>query len=233
MVIVPILLYHHIGNSTANSQYYVSPAGFEEQMKLLRDWQYVTITTEMLVQAILDGAPLPPRPIMITFDDGNLDNYTTAFPIMQKYGFTGVLYIVDNYMNTPNYMSAGQIWEMAGAGWEVGSHSRNHVDLTLVDTQRQKYEIVDSRIRLTKELGLPILSFAHPYGVSNHSVMDYAEFSGYIAGMGLGFTNDQGRGNLFTLQRRGVKGIYDLKQFAALLSWQGDPKYLSTGTPAP
>jgi hypothetical protein len=81
---VPILLYHHIDISPTNSQYYVSPDKFEEQMKLLRDWEYTTITTEMLVKAIRKGSTLPPRPILVTFDDGNLDNYTIAFPIMQN-----------------------------------------------------------------------------------------------------------------------------------------------------
>ena len=230
---VPILLYHHVGISPVNSQYYVSPDKFEEQMKLLRDWEYTTITTEMLVKALTEGSALPPRPILITFDDGNLDNYTTAFPIMQKYGFTGVLYIVDNYIGADKYMSVYQIKEMASAGWEVGSHSGNHVDLTAIEMQRQRHEIVDSRMFLKKELGLPILTFAHPYGVSNHSVLNYAELSGYIAGMGLGITNNQYKDNIFALQRRGVKGMYDLKQFASLLSWQGDPIFLPTDTPAP
>ena len=230
---VPILLYHHIGISLTNSQYYVSPDKFEEQMKLLRDWEYTTITIEMLVKAIIEGSALPPRPVLITFDDGNLDNYTTAFPIMQKYGYSGVLYIIGNYMGVDKYMNASQIKEMADMGWEVGSHSMTHVDLTTLDPQRQRYEIVVSHTVLEKELGLPILSFAYPLGISNCGVTDLAKFSGYIAGMGLGFTNDQCTGNLFTLQRRGVKGMYDLKQFAALLPWQGDSSFLPTDTPAP
>ena len=66
-----------------------------------------TITTELLIKAVNEGADLPPRPILITFDDGHLNNYTTAFPIMKKYGFTGVLYIVANYMGADQYMNAG------------------------------------------------------------------------------------------------------------------------------
>ena len=202
-------------------------------MRLLRDWEYTTITTEMLVKALTEGLALPPRPILITFDDGNLDNYATAFPIMKKYGYIGVIYVVDNYIGADKYMSVYQIKEMARAGWEVGSHSGNHLDLTTIEMQRQKYEIVDSREFLEKKLGLPILTFAHPYGLSNHGVINYAELSGYIAGMGLGVTNHQYKDNIFALQRRGVKGMYDLNQFASLLSWQGNSIFLPTSTPTP
>jgi peptidoglycan/xylan/chitin deacetylase (PgdA/CDA1 family) len=98
-----------------------------------------------LIKAITEGADLPPRPLLITFDDGHLNNYTTAFPIMQKYGFTGVLYIVANYMGADQYMNADQIKEMAIAGWEVGSHSISHSDLTSLEPYRQRYEVVESR----------------------------------------------------------------------------------------
>ncbi len=91
---VPILLFHHIAVSPVGSRYYVPPETFDSELKLLHDWGYTTITTSKLVQAITQGASLPPRPLLLTFDDGNEDIYTNAFPILQKYGFTGVLYVV-------------------------------------------------------------------------------------------------------------------------------------------
>ena len=232
-VIVPIILYHWIAVSPINSQYYVPPEKFEEEMKLLHDWGYTTITTQLLIKAISEGADLPPRPILITFDDGHLNNYTTAFPIMQKYGFTGVLYIIANYMGTDQYMNADEIKEMAAAGWEVGSHTISHMDLTTLDPYGQRHEIVDSRTLLENALGVPILTIAYPFGISDPGVLDYAHFAGYIGGMSLGFTDDQGISNLYTLQRRDIKGTYDVKQFAAFLPWQGDPIFLPTDTPTP
>jgi peptidoglycan/xylan/chitin deacetylase (PgdA/CDA1 family) len=232
-VYVPIILYHRIDISPINSQYYVPPEKFDEEMKLLHDWGYTTITTELLIKAINEGADLPPRPILITFDDGHLNNYTIAFPIMQKYGFTGVVYIVGNYMGADQYMNADQIKEMAAAGWEVGSHGISHLDLTTLDPARQRYEVVDSRTLLENALGVPILTIAYPFGISNSGVIDYAQFAGYIGGMSLGFTYDQGVSNLYTMQRRDIKGTYDVKQFAAFLPWQGDPVFLPTDTPTP
>jgi peptidoglycan/xylan/chitin deacetylase (PgdA/CDA1 family) len=232
-VYVPIILYHWIATSPIDSQYYVPPEKFDEEMKLLHDWGYTTITTEMLIKAITEGADLPPRPILITFDDGHLNNYTNAFPIMQKYGFTGVLYIIVNYMGTDNYMNADQIKEMAAAGWEVGSHSISHLDLTSLEPYRQRREVVESRTLLETALGVPILTIAYPFGISDPGVIDYAHFAGYIGGMSLGFTDDQGVSNLYTLQRREIKGTYDVKQFAGFLPWQGDSVFLPTDTPTP
>ncbi len=125
----------------------------------------------MLVNAVMEGADLPPRPLLITFDDGNSDNYFNAFPIMQKYGFTGVVYIIGNYMGTPGYMNADQIKVMAAAGWEVGSHSMSHLDLSELDPQRQRYEIVESREKLESELGFHVMTFAYPFGITSTEII--------------------------------------------------------------
>lgn len=232
-VIFPILLYHRIDVSPINSQYYVEPEKFEEQMKLLYDWEYTPVTIDMLLKAIRAGAELPPRPVIITFDDGHIDNYTTAFPIMQKFGFTGVLYIVGNYMGTDGYMTAAQIREMVMAGWEVGSHSMNHLDLQKLDEEAQYIEIVDSRDKLEAEIGVPMHTFAYPFGLMNDTAGSLVHKAGYMAAMGLGYTHDQGSENMFFLQRRDIKGTYDMKQFAAFLPWKGDPAYLPPDTPTP
>lgn len=230
-VVVPILLYHRIDVSLTDSQYYISPEKFEEQMKLLRDWGYTTITTELLVKAITEGANLPPRPLIITFDDGHLNNYTTAFPIMKKYGFTGVIYVVGAYMGTPQYMNPDQIKEMVKAGWEVGSHTMSHLDLTTLDPEQQRYEIFESRRFLESELGVPVLTFSYPFGMVNRTVINMAYSTGYIAGMGLGYTHDQGTTNLFTLQRRDINGTRDLNSLASYLPWQGKFVNLPDNTP--
>lgn len=232
-IVVPIVLYHRIDASPVNSQYYVPPEKFEQQMKLLHDWEYTVIPVELLVDAIKEGADLPPRPVVITFDDGDISVYEKAFPIMQKYGLTGVVYIVGNYMDTEGYMSAKQIKELVAAGWEVGSHSRSHRDLTKLEPAIQRVEVVEARKFLQKATGDPVLTFAYPFGIMNPSVANYAHFAGYIAAMGLGFTSDQGKSNLFWLQRRDIKGEYDIKLFANFLPWQGDPAFLPTDTPTP
>lgn len=233
-VTVPIILYHRIDISPINSRYYVAPEKFEEQMKLLHDWGYTSITTTMLIQAINEGTELPPRPFLITIDDGNLDNYTNAFPIMQKYGFTGVLYLVSNYIGAQDYMTVEQILEMHNAGWEVGSHSLNHFDLTKLQPDTLRAEVIGSRETLEEKLGIPVLTFAYPFGAYNEAAMDYVKSAGYIGAMGAsGYTPAQGLWNLYYLQRVEIKGSEDAKTFTRFLPWHGDPAYLPTDTPTP
>ncbi len=236
---VPILMYHHvtavpIGNACVLNpdNYCVSPDKFDTELKLLHDWGYTTITTTMLAQAITKGTSLPPRPVLITFDDANEDNYTNAFPIMKKYGFTGVLYLVVKYLNTPNYLTTDQVKEMAAAGWEVGSHSETHPNLQVTSSSALRFEIVQSKQELEQMLGVPILTFAYPFGNVSSAAVDYVHFAKYIAAMGAsGFTADQGKGNLFVLQRCEIKGSDDARSMTRFLPWLGDPSFLPTDTP--
>ncbi len=222
IITVPIILYHHINVPVTNIRFYVTHEHFDEQLKLLSEQGYTTISTQTLVAAITKGADLPARPIIITFDDGNIDTYTTAFPIMQRYGFTGVIYIVGSYVGAEQYMSADQIKEMAAAGWEVGSHSMTHADLALIDPEKARYEIVNSKKYLEKMLGVPVNTIAYPFGNSSVNINDYAYAAGYIAGMSLGNSSSHGAGNLFVLQRLDIKGEYNINQFSGLLPWQAE-----------
>ncbi|MFH1185819.1 MAG: polysaccharide deacetylase family protein [Chloroflexota bacterium] len=232
---VPIFMYHHIAVSATGSPYYVAPDDFKAHLELLQGWGYKTITISMLVEAITRGASLPPRPIIITFDDANADNYTNAFPIMEKYGFTGVLYVPYSYIGVPNYLTVDQIHEMAAAGWEVGSHTISHpTNFLALQPAAMRTEIVGSRQKLTDLLGLPILTFAYPFGQNSNAAVDYVHFAGYIAGMGAtGFTADQGRSNLFVLQRVEIRAAEDARTITRFLPWHGDPSFLPPFTPTP
>jgi peptidoglycan/xylan/chitin deacetylase (PgdA/CDA1 family) len=217
---VPILLYHHIGFSLKDEGiYYVSPEAFDWQMNLLYQWGYKTISVDLLARAIREGAELPPKPILLTFDDGSESTYTTALPIMQRYHFTGISYIVYNYVGITHYMDADQIRGLHAAGWEIGSHSLSHGDLTL-RPDRQEDEIVQSRRRLESMLGVPVLSFAYPFGAYDESSLGYVHLAGYTAAMGLGNDSLQGTRNLFYLYRQAVRGTDTLQIFASRLPWR-------------
>jgi len=201
-------------------------------MFLLQAWGYHTITVKELAIAILVGAELPHNPILLTFDDGNENTYSTVFPILQKYGFKGTSYIVYNYVGAKNFMNRDQIRELYAAGWEIGSHSISHVDLTK-RLDRQEDEIIESRRKLQILLDVPISTFAYPYGAYDHLSLYYMNFAGYLAAVGLGADMHQGSNNLYYLYRREIKGMYDLKTFAQFLPWQGDLENLPAITPSP
>jgi peptidoglycan/xylan/chitin deacetylase (PgdA/CDA1 family) len=218
---VPVLLYHHVSLSPYNSAYYVTPGNFEVQMKLLYSEGYTTISTEMLVKAIEYGNQLPEKSIIITFDDGNLDVFTSAFPIMQRYNFTGVAYLVYHYLGAPGYMDRGQVKTLAKNGWEIGSHGLNHLDL-LDHGEEQRAEIISSRQLLEQELGVPVLTFAYPYGRLNDGAVKHVKEAGYIAAFGVRNHQKLDLKDLFYLQRLEVKGYFDIYKFSSMLSQPED-----------
>lgn len=223
-VCIPILLYHHIGMSSVGNQYMISPEMFSDQMRLLHDLGYQTITTTDLLRSIEDGADLPSQPILITFDDGNLDNYTYAYPIMWSYGFVGVEYLVGNYIDAEQYMTTQQIVELIEAGWEMGSHGMSHVNLVNAPPQERFYEIHKSRIFLEQKFGTSFTSFAYPYGEFDTGVMNAVYDAGYKTGMGLGYGSIQRHRDQYALHRIAIKGTYDLEFFESLLKRDNLPQ---------
>ncbi|NJD59068.1 MAG: polysaccharide deacetylase family protein, partial [Anaerolineae bacterium] len=165
----PILLYHHISNDGYGNRYYVSVDDFRAQMETLRNLGYTAITITNLAEVLLNGGELPPRPVVITFDDGNLDVYENAFPIMRELGLVGTNYIVANRLEAKNFINPDQLREMGDAGWELGSHSMDHTDLT-TDYSIANYEIRQSMLVLEEATGEPVSTFAYPYGKTDEFV---------------------------------------------------------------
>jgi len=210
LVFCPILLYHRIAIPLQPSEYYVSPDNFRAQMQALKDWGYTPIPVSLLISAIKTGALLPERPVVLSFDDGDISVYTTAFPIMREFGFAGINYLVSNRLAADGYLHPDQIHELAQAGWEVGSHSMDHVNL--LNSKNAEREIEQSRIDLEAALGLPVTTFAYPFGAMNASMRATASRY-YTAAMGLGPSNNQSRSKLFYLWRRPVDYQWDLETF--------------------
>lgn len=217
-VVVPILLYHHITDQEELSRYVVSPQQFAQQMAALQDWGYTAIPVSLLLEAITQGAYLPPRPIVITFDDGNLSVFENAFPIMQTYGFPGVTYIVANRLRAEGFTGPEELTAMLAAGWEVGSHGYTHQDLTQAhDVVR--HEVLQARLDLQANLGIPILTFAYPFGGFDEYLGQKARNYGYQAAVGLGKSWTHNLGTLYYLSRIEIHGSFDLETFGSLLPW--------------
>ena len=225
-IVCPILLYHHVKVVTdvplpeAAKQTYVSPDNFRAQMQALKDWGYTAIPVSLLVKAINFGAPLPPRPVVITFDDGDISIYTTAFPIMKEFGFVGVNYIVGNRLDSDGFINTAQLKETLAAGWEVGSHSMTHTDLTT--SPNLDWEIYQSKSNLEQALGVKITTFAYPFGSQSDHIMNKVS-AYYSAGMGLGPYFEQAPSNIYYLWRRPVEYEWDLATFGSFLPWNTPP----------
>ena len=213
-LICPIVLYHRIADMNTTNPYVLGIEDFRQQMEYLHQQGYQTITISQLVEALNFGADLPEKPIVITFDDGDITVIQNAFPIMQQYGFTGVAYLVGNYLNADGYMSTEQIQTLAKNGWQMGSHTQGHVDLSTCSGC--KNEIIYSKDFLQKKLGLEIETFAYPFGVkTDHAVQVVSET--YKSAVGLGVFVQQGPYNLYYLWRRPIDNGTTLDMFKSFL----------------
>lgn len=217
-IIAPILLYHHIRDIDKPGRYDISPATFETQLQYLKQWGYTSITIEKLVNALKYSDPLPEKPVIITFDDGDLDVYQNAFPIMQKMGFVGTFYIVSNRLKSVDFVNVAQLREMVAAGWEIGSHSHSHNDMTL-DHNSIYTEAMGSKKELIDAIGAPVNSFAYPFGQIDPVVGNHVSSYGYTNGVGLGTSYTHTLGSIFYLSRLEVRNEYSFDAFARLLPW--------------
>jgi peptidoglycan/xylan/chitin deacetylase (PgdA/CDA1 family) len=183
---VPILCYHQIRDwkptdSKVSRTYIVPPAAFAAQMRMLADSGYHTITPDQLYSYLISGASLPVKPILLSFDDTDLDQYTVAYPEMKKYGFKGVFFIMTVSLGRPHYMSRDQVRTLSDDGNTIGSHTWDHHNV-------KKYAGNDWTIQLDKptrqlELitGKSIRYFAYPFGLWNTAAFPELKKRGFVA----------------------------------------------------
>jgi len=130
----------------------------------------------------------PPRSVVITFDDGYLDNFEVAAPILTRLALPATFFVVTRYMSTdtvawwdeslprqPGWMSWEQVRQLARAGFEIGAHTRTHVDLGKVRGEEAEREIAGAREDLARELGRAPAHFAYPYGQREHLLEENRE----------------------------------------------------------
>ncbi len=196
-----ILMYHHIAPPPAGAKIrgmYVSPRQFDWQLGWLRSRGFSFSTFENLS----DTRPGERPDIILTLDDGYLNNYEQAFPILRKHGARAVIYPILNDLGrrgvswpgateqTPaDMMSAEQIREMADAGIEFGSHLLEHRRLTEMSETEQIAQLTASKARLESIVGRPVLSIAYPYGACDDGIIGRTRAAGYRYGV----TTEPGR----------------------------------------
>ena len=166
---VPILCYHHIRNFSAGGRlmgYEVSPEGFAAQMKALADSGYKTILPDDLYEYLVHGAALPPKPVMLTFDDNDKEQFTIGETEMKKYGFKGVYFIMTVSMNRPKYMKREQVKQLADEGHVIASHTWDHHKFIDYKTPEDWATQIEKPKKQIEELtGKPAPYFAYPYGL--------------------------------------------------------------------
>jgi peptidoglycan/xylan/chitin deacetylase (PgdA/CDA1 family) len=168
---VPILMYHYVSTPPPGSDEYrinlsIEPTVFRQHLQYLKDNGYTTISLYALDEALSEGTPLPEKPVVLTFDDGYIDHYTNAFPLLREFGMTATFFIITDTAdhNSANYMTWSQIDEMAAAGMSIESHTKTHHELQGRTYDFLVYEIVGSLESVRAHTTEKGLMFCYPVG---------------------------------------------------------------------
>ncbi|MCP4609840.1 MAG: polysaccharide deacetylase family protein [Planctomycetes bacterium] len=180
---IPILTYHSIDDS--GSVISTSPTKFQSQMKYLHDKHFNIISLNEMVKCISERQTVPPKSVVITFDDGFKNFYSTAYPVLKEYGFTATVFLVPGYCGRNNQwdgqpkeipvmdlLNWEEIREMADNSIDFGAHTMNHADLSRLLAEQAREEIVKSKHAIQKYLKKDVQLFAYPYGRLTDEVKD-------------------------------------------------------------
>lgn len=180
---VPILMYHVTKAAPAGTPYpdlWVAPADFKGQMQWLADNGYTGITMAQLFKYWDDGYKLPEKPVVITFDDGYPSHEKTARPILAKHHWPGVLFLELSNVNNPDTgLTATMVKKLIASGWEIGSHTLTHPDLTSLDASQLEEEVAGSKKQISEKFGVPVEFFCYPAGKYDDTVIAAVKDAGY------------------------------------------------------
>ncbi|MEU3338994.1 polysaccharide deacetylase family protein [Streptomyces sp. NPDC006668] len=224
---VPILMYHSVATAPndATRALSVAPEAFSEQMAMIGDLGLNPVDTAGLAAGWRTGRPLPPRPVLITFDDGYEGVHRHALPVLAKHGFASTLFVSTGWIKGAYDTGGGldtmldwdQVRELAAADVEIGGHSHTHPQLDQLDDDRLRYELSRCREIVADELGTAPASFAYPYGYSSRRVREAVRESGYAQALAVGNALARRRQGPYALRRVTVRRSTGIEEFGRLL----------------
>jgi peptidoglycan/xylan/chitin deacetylase (PgdA/CDA1 family) len=175
-------MYHSISvppPGASLGELFLPTANFKEQMKYLSDQGYEAVTLDQLWSAWQGKGPLPAKPIVLSFDDGYETQYAHAAPVLKQLGWPGVLNLKLLSLEQGE-MTPTMIKKMIGDGWEIDSHTINHLDVSTLSGAELQHEVGDSRTMLQKEFGIPVDFFCYPAGKFDAASIAAVKQAGYL-----------------------------------------------------
>lgn len=211
--VVAVMMYHHVNASCVERDKIntVSPASFARQMEFLSRNNFHVLGIDEYVEALVSGRPLPLRSVVITFDDGDKDNFTEAYPVLRRYGFPAAMFVPSNTIGVvaPDPRDSKMTWpdlrEMAAHKITIGSHLMDEEYLPDLPPERQREEIFGSKVALEKGLGHPVLYIAYPTGGFSAGIEAMAREAGYRAAFTTNRGKDRFNRDLFAIRRVHIK----------------------------
>lgn len=219
---VPVLMYHRVTDLTpkeARSPFLrdlsVSPADFEAQVKYLKEDGFTFLYVSEVEEALEKGRELPEKAVAITLDDGYRDNFTEAFPILQKYGAKATVFMVTNNLGRPARLGWDDAKTMVAGDVGFQSHTVSHPDLTTQSDSVLQFELESSKQILESGLGIRVTSLAYPAGAHDDRVVEFLSRAGYEAAWkkGGGAVQPHHAEDPYRLPRIRVHGRTDMPKF--------------------
>jgi peptidoglycan/xylan/chitin deacetylase (PgdA/CDA1 family) len=233
---IPILMYHYIRevDQTVDPMGYrlsVSPTQFAAQLAWLAQEGYVTLRMDEAAACLQGKRGCPPRAIVLTFDDGYMDAYTDALPLLQKHGFVATFYVVAAFIGEHGYMGWDELEQLRDAGMEIGSHTLTHPNLTILSRDQASYEILHSAEIIGGNLQVPMHSFCYPIGKFTPLVKSLVQEAGYTNAVTTMQSGYQGDG--YALPRLRISGEMGQLGFESMITSYTPAMPTSQGTPSP
>ena len=183
---VPVLTYHQVRDwrptdSPTARQLITPPRRFAAQLDALARAGYTTISGTQLLQHLLRGAPLPPRPLLLTFDDASQGQYTNALPILRRHRFVATFFVMTVVLDKPHWLSRAQVQTLDRMGMTIGAHTWDHRPVPGYAGQDWQLQLVRPARELARIVGHPVRLFAYPYGRWDRVAFPHLERAGYQA----------------------------------------------------
>jgi peptidoglycan/xylan/chitin deacetylase (PgdA/CDA1 family) len=216
---VPILCYHQVRNwkptdGKVGKDYIVEVENFKNHIKMLVDSGYNTILPDQLYAYLNEGKPLPKKPIMLTFDDTDLDQFTVVNPLLKKHGYKAVYFIMTVSIGKKgkfvDYMSSDQIKQLSDEGNVIGSHTYDHKNFKKYEGKDWEEQLDKPTKRLEEITGKKIEYFAYPFGLWNSKGIPELKKRGFKMAFSLADKRDPNE-PLYTVRRIIASGYWSPK----------------------
>jgi peptidoglycan/xylan/chitin deacetylase (PgdA/CDA1 family) len=180
----PILMYHVINPAPAGAKFpglYVPSDELAEQMDALARAGFHAVTMDQLLANWMRGAPLPSKPVVLSFDNGYLSQLTNAEPILARHGWVGVENIqLTGLPPSQGGLSRAQVAQLVDDGWELDTQGISHADLTAISPSALHEQVFLAREELQRRYGVPVNWFCYPSGHYDQSVVEAVRSAGFV-----------------------------------------------------
>ena len=178
---IPVLMYHYLDDQQSAEKNLINPKSFESQMNFLKMFGYRVISMDEYDEIQMGRRQPKGREVVITFDDGHESFFTYAYPVLKKYHFPVIMFMISGKLKSEEYLSEAQVKQMFQEDplFMIGAHTQTHPHLPEISLEEAKKEILGSKQDLEQIFGRPIFYFAYPHGEFNSELLKLVQEAGY------------------------------------------------------